>query len=410
MVVHEKTFLFLTLSIPGPSAPGNNIDVYMQPLIYELKELWDTGVNTYHASTKSNFPLRACLIWMISDFPAYENLSGWNTKDGKTKNHLKARCDLKEIGIRPELHPEPLPNGKVYLPSACFVMDKKEKEKFCKVLKGVKVSDGYAANISRSKPEGSIAEGYLAEECVSICSLYFVSDVETIHNKTSRNHDDCGDEIVLPIFCMSGRPIGVTNMVKFDYDTLALHTHIEHLNILSQANSNKRKRYIERLHSQKFEEWLFDYVDEDMTGDNRITSDITALANSPYVVVKKYRGYNINGFRFHIKDVEKNRTTQNSGVMIDVVTSSFSSASDNNHILGDVTYYGVLNNIIELQYADKNVVLFHCDWISGGSRIKVNENTFTTLDFRGMKPTKEPYILALQAQQVFYVQDRARKG
>ncbi|XP_071739703.1 uncharacterized protein [Rutidosis leptorrhynchoides] len=76
----KKPFLFLTLLIPGPSAPGNNIDVYMQPLIDELKELWDTGVNTYNASTKSNFPLRACLIWTISDFPAYTNLLGWSTK------------------------------------------------------------------------------------------------------------------------------------------------------------------------------------------------------------------------------------------------------------------------------------------------------------------------------------------
>ncbi|XP_071714474.1 uncharacterized protein [Rutidosis leptorrhynchoides] len=76
----KKPFLFLTLLIPSPSAPGNNIDVYMQPLIDELKELWDNGVNTYDASTKSNFPLRACLLWMISDFPAYANLLGWSTK------------------------------------------------------------------------------------------------------------------------------------------------------------------------------------------------------------------------------------------------------------------------------------------------------------------------------------------
>ncbi|XP_071740135.1 uncharacterized protein [Rutidosis leptorrhynchoides] len=58
----KKSFLFLTLLIPGPFAPGNNIDVYMQPLVDELKELWDTGVNTYDASNKSNFTLRAGLI------------------------------------------------------------------------------------------------------------------------------------------------------------------------------------------------------------------------------------------------------------------------------------------------------------------------------------------------------------
>lgn len=53
----------------------------MEPLVAELKELWDLkGVDTYDASRKSNFQMRACLLWTISDFPAYANLSGWSTK------------------------------------------------------------------------------------------------------------------------------------------------------------------------------------------------------------------------------------------------------------------------------------------------------------------------------------------
>ncbi|XP_071688432.1 uncharacterized protein [Rutidosis leptorrhynchoides] len=581
----KNPFLFLSLLIPGPSAPGNYIDVYMQPLVDELKELWDTGVNTYDASTKSYFTLRTSLLWTVSDFPAYANLSGWSTKDsfdgtkeregpprsltgeqvlaelkgfeikfgklvkdnpslpynwkkrnGKTKDHLKGCRDLEEMGIRHELHPEPLSNGKVYLPPACFEMDKKEKEKFCNVLKEVKVPNGYAANISRyiqvkptpkmlclkshdnhilmhqllpvairnilpkhvrsvimklcryyrqlcskvlnpndlfnmekdigkilcdlerifspsffdvmihlsvhlasearlggpvhyrwmypierylgtlksyvrnkSKPEGSIVEGYLAEEYLSFCPLYLASDVETIHNKTSQNHDDGGDDTVLPIFCMHGRPIGASNVVKLGYDTLAIaHSHVlfncseidflqtEHLNILSHQNPKKRKCDIQHLHSQEFEDdditepnlLLYkqiasNQVDEDMTSrDNRITSDIETLANGPSEVVKKYKGYIINGFRFHINDVEKNMITQNSGVIHQALTSSFSSARDNDPIVVDVTYYDVLKDIIELKYGDgKKVVLFHCDWISSGSRIKVDENGFTTLDF-----------------------------
>ncbi|XP_012832690.1 PREDICTED: uncharacterized protein LOC105953559 [Erythranthe guttata] len=75
----KEPYFFLTLLIPGPSAPGNNIDVYMQPLIEELKELWN-GVETYDASHKQNFCMRAALLWTINDFPAYANLSGWSTK------------------------------------------------------------------------------------------------------------------------------------------------------------------------------------------------------------------------------------------------------------------------------------------------------------------------------------------
>jgi len=38
--------------IPGPQSPGNDIDVYLQSLIQELKDLWEFGVETYDASKK----------------------------------------------------------------------------------------------------------------------------------------------------------------------------------------------------------------------------------------------------------------------------------------------------------------------------------------------------------------------
>ncbi|XP_043699950.1 uncharacterized protein LOC122650616 [Telopea speciosissima] len=72
--------MILTLLIPGPKQPGNDIDIYLQPLIDELKTLWDTGVETYDAYKKETFKLRVCLLWTINDFPAYGNLSGWSTK------------------------------------------------------------------------------------------------------------------------------------------------------------------------------------------------------------------------------------------------------------------------------------------------------------------------------------------
>ncbi|XP_035547475.1 uncharacterized protein LOC109010280 [Juglans regia] len=73
-------FFMMSLLIPGPKAPGNEIDVYLWPLIDELVDLWENGVDTYDASTKQMFQLHAALLWTINDFPAYGNLSGWSTK------------------------------------------------------------------------------------------------------------------------------------------------------------------------------------------------------------------------------------------------------------------------------------------------------------------------------------------
>ncbi|KAL6637481.1 hypothetical protein ACP70R_025053 [Stipagrostis hirtigluma subsp. patula] len=76
----KQSFWMMSMLIPGPKSPGNAIDVYMQPLIDELKELWINGVETWDAKVKKNFTLRALLLWTINDFPAYGMLSGWSTK------------------------------------------------------------------------------------------------------------------------------------------------------------------------------------------------------------------------------------------------------------------------------------------------------------------------------------------
>ncbi|KAA0042917.1 putative transposase [Cucumis melo var. makuwa] len=81
---------FMSLLIPGPKSPGREIDVYLQPLIEELKELWTFGVRTYDSLTGQFFQLYAALLWTINDFPAYGDLSGWSTKgsrlhDGKVE-------------------------------------------------------------------------------------------------------------------------------------------------------------------------------------------------------------------------------------------------------------------------------------------------------------------------------------
>ncbi|CAH9123254.1 unnamed protein product, partial [Cuscuta epithymum] len=72
--------LMLSLLIPGPHSPGNDIDVYLQPLIDDLKDLWSEGIETYDKFRDSTFKLHAAVLWTISDFPGYSMLSGYKTK------------------------------------------------------------------------------------------------------------------------------------------------------------------------------------------------------------------------------------------------------------------------------------------------------------------------------------------
>ncbi|KAK9114374.1 hypothetical protein Syun_021171 [Stephania yunnanensis] len=56
-------------------------DVFLQPLVRVLQDLWHNGLMAYDVSTKSNFMMRATLLWIVSNFLAYNMLPGWSTHD-----------------------------------------------------------------------------------------------------------------------------------------------------------------------------------------------------------------------------------------------------------------------------------------------------------------------------------------
>ncbi|WMV24439.1 hypothetical protein MTR67_017824 [Solanum verrucosum] len=69
---------------------------------------------------------------------------------GKTKDHAKPRYDLKDMGIRKNLHRKDTDDSKrTKFAKACFSMTNREKSIFCGVLKIAKLPDGSASNISR---------------------------------------------------------------------------------------------------------------------------------------------------------------------------------------------------------------------------------------------------------------------
>ncbi|XP_039117866.1 uncharacterized protein LOC120253629 [Dioscorea cayenensis subsp. rotundata] len=437
----KQTSFLLSVIIPGDK---------------ELKQLW-VGVETYDASVRRNFNIRTALLWTINDFPAYANLSRWSTKgkyacpccaaktssqwltNGQKFCYMAHRLDLVDMGIRRELHPQYLPNGKTRLPPASFSMTKKEKDLFCQVLKTIKVPDAYSSNISkcvnqkerklqslkshdyhillhdllpialrssmsklvtrviselcnifkiicgkvlkvedldnlqyraaivlchlekifppafftimvhlvihlpmeakiggpvyyqwmypierfllklisyvRNKryPEGSIAEGFLAEECVTFCSRYLV-DVETIFDRPGRNLAQVQHELLAKsyLFESGGEPIGKVEVAQLDDISWAQAHHyvlfhykaieslqIEYRNILKDQTRCRRSnaRYLDRKFTETFHEWLGETVSH---GKN-VSEEIKFLAQGPNRIVKRYKGLVINGFRFHTK-------------------------------------------------------------------------------------------------------------
>ncbi|KAL9687763.1 hypothetical protein QQ045_032170 [Rhodiola kirilowii] len=79
----KKEMNILSMLISGPKSPGKCLNVFMRPLIDELKELWEQGVCTYDRHDGSSFTMKAAVLWTISDFPGLGMLGGLKTKGYK---------------------------------------------------------------------------------------------------------------------------------------------------------------------------------------------------------------------------------------------------------------------------------------------------------------------------------------
>uniref|UniRef100_A0A803NAG7 DUF4216 domain-containing protein n=1 Tax=Chenopodium quinoa TaxID=63459 RepID=A0A803NAG7_CHEQI len=136
-------------------------------------------------------------------------------------------------------------------------------------------------------------------------------------------------------------------------------------------------------------------------GDKRITEELFCLERGPMKRVVSYDGYIINGFRFHTKKRQRNRKTQNSGVVVRGDEES-----------GEKNFYGILEEVIVLEYgALKNrtspkVVLFKCKWFdvfSDGKEVKRDNLEAVLINVTRRLRTNESFALDSQIEQVFYV-------
>ena len=135
----------------------------------------------------------------------------------------------------------------------------------------------------------------------------------------------------------------------------------------------------------------------------KLSDKVRWFARYPDNEAKRFKRYVINGLKFRTKDFETTRKTQNSGVCVDTE--------------GGATYYGELIDIIELNYSDKyRYVLFKCQWadVISGRGYKKDDFGFSLVNFsrlihKGDQLIDEPYVLASQASQVFYVEDVRHK-
>ncbi|KAM6571477.1 hypothetical protein CsatA_015557 [Cannabis sativa] len=624
----KDNYVLLSTLIPGAKSPGKDMDIFLRPLVDELKELWNNGVATRDSSTNSMFTMRAALLWTVNDFPARSSLSGWSGQgykacptcnedttsirvigktsyvghrrflpsnhamrrdtrfDGKverrppprrftceeilsqvnalepqipghhenfggvkrrrvaenynwrkksifyeleywstnilkhnidvmhveknvcdsllgtildndkSKDTTNARHDLKKMGIRESLWIYEDGNGRLMKPHAPYVLTREKRQLFCQFVKGIKFLDGFCSNLkskvspdesniiglkshdchvimqrvlavgvrkflprdtattitqlsffdimihlvlhlpeeailggpvfmrwmypferymkklknyvgNKTRPEGSIAEGYVADEAVTFCSMYF-KGCETRFNRLDRNEDAPSVCRYLSVFNSQSRPLTSGLIKPLDHisrekaewyilqNSPEIQAYLdEHLDKIKHEYPNGNH---DVLHRQTFRPWFHKKIYElHKLGTLQNGDELLALASGSDYLATFYEGCVVNGVRFIASKRDQKRKTQNSGVTV-AGTEGFN-------------YYGTLEDVITISYTGAYTVsLFECKWYNTNPLRKktITENNITSINTRGYWYQDEPYILANQAKQVFYLEDPLR--
>ncbi|CAL2249584.1 unnamed protein product [Prunus armeniaca] len=650
----KRKFMMLTLLISGPKQPGNDIDVYLEPLIDDLKSLWDGIGGVYDAHNGEYFTLRAALMWTINDFPAYGNLSGcvvkgykacpicgddtpshrlknghkicyighrkwlpinhpyrrqraafngkpeygtppepltgeevlhmvedgdrvcWKKKSiffdleywkylpvrhvldvmhieknvcdsiigtlleipGKNKDGIAARLDLLNMGVKIDLQPE-YGERRTRLPPGPWNLSRAEKREVCNSFYGMKVPEGYSSNIknlvslqdsrllglkshdchtlmqqllpvairsvlekparyaitrlcfffnaicaktvdvskldkleedvvvtlcllekyfppsffdimvhlvvhlvrevrlcgpvyfrwmypferymkvlkgyvqNRTRPEGCIAERYIAEEAVEFCTEH-LSDVSTVGVPSSQKMG-----VSKPL---SGCTVSVVDRDLLNQAHLYvlenteevlpyIEQHMIHIQT-AYPKFRKRTKWLQDKHNSTFIQWLRFKVQSELNEEDNhgVSENLRWLAAGPNMAVPLYRSYLIKGIKFNIKAQDDVRTTQNSGVYLLAHTMQVASAKDKNPIISNMGFYGVIQEIWDLDYQKFTIPVFRCDWIDNTSGLVVDELGFTLVDLSKIGHRNDQFVLASQVKQVFFVDDPMHRG
>ncbi|CAA7049915.1 unnamed protein product [Microthlaspi erraticum] len=277
-------------------------------------------------------------------------------------------------------------------------------ERYMKTLKA------YVKNFAR--PEACMAEGYLAGECLAFC-LEFLQNSLPVQDVVNRNEDIDSDQLAL-----EGRPLQKATQVTLTdkerdiahryilMNTAVMDPYVElHLEELQNTDAKcaKYETVLWKYHNEKIckvdKRQGNKYEETNAVVDH--STRLRWLGFGPRHIAQTYKGYIINGHRFHIDDVK--RKTQNSGVTYEAFSMCRSSARDSRHTADIVTFYGVVKEIILLDYHMFQVPLFRCVWANKGNGVKEEEAfTLVNLYMNQSAFLQDPYILASQAKQVFY--------
>jgi hypothetical protein len=273
------------------------------------------------------------------------------------------------------------------------------------------VIKGFIRNMSR--PDGSIVQDYLTQECISFCENYLYGG----------DRPDVG----LPVKKHLGRPDGEGHLNgrrelhvaysdrrnDFEKANLVVLHHLPVVDpFVALHKETIAKKYrdrglcrmdakVTREHNSTFVYWFKEHIlanpPEEGSKDGLL---IYALAHGPSPNLATYQAYDINGYTFYTEAKDMTSDFQNSGVTMECMTGDGFSER----------FYGRVDKIWELDYSRlHSATMFRVRWAKNVER---ENQYFTTMSIPDAKSAtvnaiakNEPWVHAEHVTQCFFITD-----
>ena len=185
----------------------------------------------------------------------------------------------------------------------------------------------------------------------------------------------------------------IAHFTVLQHMTLVSPYIVEHVAKLREEYPKATDAWRMKEHNKIFNQW----IKKRIVGGSS-TDTLTWLAKGPTFTVQTWQGYDINGYTFYTKAQDAKSIYQNSSVCIEAQDTSGNKEF----------YYGIIEEIWELDYVYFKIPLFRCQWVNL-KHVKVDKYGVTYVDLNRVAYKSEPFVLATQVTQVFYVKDLAHK-
>nr|ABG66029.1 transposon protein, putative, CACTA, En/Spm sub-class [Oryza sativa Japonica Group] len=422
----------------------------------------DRRTKPKHRSGKTVFAMVKDLKVVFGKGPGSQPIESEDGVYGKSKDTLEARNDLKHMEQRGDLHPEPKEKRSHYLSPASYTLSKAKKESMFECLESIKLLPIIIRGILPDNVRATITK--LCAFMNAISQKVIDPDrLEALQNDVVQ----ClvTFELIFPpsffnimtyLLCHLVKEIGILgpvylhNMFPFErymgvlkkyvcnrarpeasiakgYETKeVIEFWVEFIEVLRpigvpesrhegrlRGKGTLRRKAIMTVDNNLFRKAHFmilqqsslvaPYIEEHLAlvRARNIGKSDAWITRGPSGSIATFQGYEINGYTFYTRAQDMKSTSQNSVVRIDAMGHDGTTS----------TYYGAIEDIWELDYGPLKVPLFRCQWVRlTGGGVTIDDSGMTTVDLNKVGYSDEPFVLANDVTQVFYIKDMSSKG